>query len=130
MNHEERFNHRDHRGHREEELFKKAKSLPLIDLRFNTEMIHAWQEAGKVYVEVLNRETQKKEALTAKYLIAADGANSPLRKIFNVEMEGEEDLGSFCNIYCEVNYPRLKAKALWLALKRLPPACGLRRTLP
>lgn len=89
--------------HLEEELFKKAKSLPLIDLRFNTEMIHASQDSDKVTIEILDRETQKKEILTADYLIAADGANSPLRKIFNVEMEGEEDLGSFCNIYCEMN---------------------------
>lgn len=87
----------------EQELFNKAKSLPSIDLRFNTEMIHASQDSDKVTIEILDRETQKKEILTGDYLIAADGANSPLRKIFNVEMEGEEDLGSFCNIYCEMN---------------------------
>ncbi|CDR34112.1 FAD-dependent oxidoreductase [Criblamydia sequanensis] len=89
--------------HLEQELFNKAKNQPLIDLRFNTEMIHALQDSDKVTIEILDRETQKKEILTADYLIAADGANSPLRKIFNVEMEGEEDLGSFCNIYCEMN---------------------------
>lgn len=36
-------------------------------------------------------------------LIAADGASSTLRARFNIEMEGEDNLGEFCNIYCEMN---------------------------
>lgn len=87
----------------EYELFKKAQSMPLIDLRFNTEMVHAAQNDEQVTVEILNRQTNQKETLTAPYLIAADGANSSLRSIFNVEMEGVENLGVFCNIYCEMD---------------------------
>lgn len=87
----------------EQELFKKAQGIPLIDLRFNTEMIHAIQNDEQVVVEILNKETNQKETLFAQYLIAADGANSPLRKRFNVEMEGVNNLGVFCNIYCEMN---------------------------
>jgi putative polyketide hydroxylase len=87
----------------EQELFKKAQSMPLIDLRFHTEMIHATQTDEQVTVEIVNKETNKKETLTAQYLIAADGANSSLRKLFNVEMEGADNLGVFCNIYCEMN---------------------------
>lgn len=87
----------------EQELFKKAKSTPLIDLRFNTEMIHAAQDVEQVIVEILNKDTNQKKTLSAKYLIAADGANSPLRKLFNVEMDGRDNLGVFCNIYCEMN---------------------------
>ena len=33
----------------EQELFKKAESMPLIDLRFNTEMIHATQDDESSY---------------------------------------------------------------------------------
>jgi putative polyketide hydroxylase len=87
----------------EQELFKKAASMPQIDLRFNTEMICASQDEERVTIEVLSRETHQKETLTARYLIAADGAGSPLRKLFNVEMEGVENLGVFCNIFCEMN---------------------------
>lgn len=87
----------------EQELFKKAQSLSLIDLRFNTEMVHATQDANQVSVEVLNKETGQKEELNAPYLIAADGANSSLRTMFQVEMEGIDNLGEFCNIYCEMD---------------------------
>lgn len=87
----------------EHELIKKAQSMPLIDLRFNTEMIHASQNDEQVAVEILNKETNRKEKLFAQYLIAADGANSSLRELFNIEMEGADNLGVFCNIYCEMN---------------------------
>lgn len=87
----------------EQELFKKAQSMSLIDLRFNIEMIDAIQDVNQVRVEILNKETNQRETLSAQYLIAADGANSSLRKLFNVEMEGVDNLGVFCNIYCEMN---------------------------
>ena len=87
----------------EQELFKKAQSLPLIDLRFNTEMVDVTQDEEQVTVVILNQETNQNETLTAQYLIAADGANSSLRKLFNIEMEGVDNLGIFCNIYCEMN---------------------------
>ncbi len=87
----------------EQELFKKAQSMSLIDLRFNTEMLDATQDENQVTVTILNKENNQKETLTAQYLIAADGANSTLRKLFNVEMEGIDNLGEFCNIYCEMN---------------------------
>ncbi len=87
----------------EEELFKKAQSMPEIDLRFDTEMVDAFQDDEKVTVKIRNRQTNQEETLTAQYLIAADGANSPLRKLFDIEMEGEDNLGEFCNIYCEMN---------------------------
>lgn len=87
----------------EQELFIKAQSMPQIDLRFNTEMVHAAQDEKQVTVELFNRGTNQKEMLAARYLIAADGANSPLRKLFNIEMEGMDNLGVFCNIFCEMN---------------------------
>ncbi len=87
----------------EQELLKKAQSMPLIDVRFNTQMLHAVQNEQHVTVEILNKDTQQKETLSAQYLIAADGANSLLRKLLNIEMEGMDNLGMFCNIYCEMN---------------------------
>jgi putative polyketide hydroxylase len=66
-------------------------------------MVNVSQDENQVTVEILNKETNQKGKLTAQYLIAADGANSSLRKLFNIEMEGIENLGEFCNIYCEMN---------------------------
>lgn len=87
----------------EEELFNKAKNMPLIDLRFNTEMIDAYQNDRQVAVEIVCKKTKQKSILETEYLIAADGANSFLRELFNVEMEGIDNLGEFCNIYCEMD---------------------------
>ena len=87
----------------EQELFKKAQRMDLIDLRFNTEMLNVFQDDEKVTVEILKKETNQKDILTAQYLIAADGAHSSLRNLFNIEMEGVDNLGVFCNIYCEMN---------------------------
>lgn len=87
----------------EQELFKKAQSLSLIDLRFNTELINLSQNEKQVTIELLNKETHQTESLTAQYLIAADGASSSIRKLLNIEMEGVDNLGVFCNIYCEMN---------------------------
>lgn len=87
----------------EKELFAEASGMPLIDLRFNTEMMSAVQDANQVTVEIVHRDTQQKETLHFQFLIAADGAYSPLRKQLNVEMEGEDNLGEFCNIYCEMD---------------------------
>ena len=87
----------------ERELYKKASTMGLIDLRFNTEMVNAMQRDEEVKVEVVDRTTQHRETLTAPYLIAADGANSTIRRLFNVEMEGVDNLGIFCNIYCEMD---------------------------
>ena len=87
----------------EQELLKKAQNMPLIELRFDTEMLHASQNNERIVVNILNRNTNQKETLLAKYLIAADGANSFLRELFDVEMEGMDNLGEFCNIYCEMN---------------------------
>lgn len=94
----------------EQELLKKAQSNPLIDLRFNTEMVGASQDDSQVTVEILNKNLNQTEKLAAQYLIAADGAGSPLRKIFNVEMEGADNLGVFCNIYCEMNLDKYVEK--------------------
>ncbi|MDP1834890.1 MAG: FAD-dependent oxidoreductase [Chlamydiales bacterium] len=93
----------------EEELFKKAQSLSLIDLRFNHEMLHATQDDEKITVEVLNKDSGQNEIISAHYLNAADGANSSLRRLFDVEMEGTDNLGTFCNIYCEMDLDKYVA---------------------
>ncbi|MCH9631700.1 MAG: 4-methyl-5-nitrocatechol 5-monooxygenase [Chlamydiae bacterium] len=87
----------------EKELLKKAQSMPLIDLRFNTEMLHASQNDKHVTIEICNKENNHKEVISSQYLIAADGAKSSLRTMFNIEMEGVDNLAEFCNIYCEMD---------------------------
>lgn len=93
----------------EQELFNKAKNLSLIDLRFNMEMKHAIQNDDQVIVDILDKANNKMVKICADYVIAADGAHSFLRTLFNVEMEGIDNLGTFCNIYCEMNIDKYVA---------------------
>ncbi len=58
---------------------------------------------NKLHLKSSIRIPIKRKTLSAQYLIAADGANGSLRKLFNIEMEGVDNLGVFCNIYCEMN---------------------------
>ena len=39
--------------------------------------------------------------MRAQYFIAADGARSTIRKQLEIEMEGPDNLGRFCSVYCE-----------------------------
>ncbi len=101
----------------EKELFEKAQKLSLINLRFNTGMLTIVQNKEQVTVEFFNRESKQKEKLTAQYLIAADGARSPTKKLLKIEMEGKDNLAEFCNIYCEMDlnkYVKHRPSALFM----------------
>lgn len=93
----------------ERELYLKASTEKLIDLKFNTVMDHAEQSNKQVTIHITDRQTGKKSKLVSNYLIAADGAYSTTRDCFNVKMLGEENLGEFCNIFCEMDLDRYVA---------------------
>lgn len=93
----------------EHELYKKAIKNDLIDVRFNTKMIDADQSESRVLITVKNQQTNETNQLAADFLVAADGAYSTVRDIFKVNMDGVDNLGEFCNIYCEMNLDKFIA---------------------
>lgn len=73
------------------------------DLRFNHEMVHVSQTEQQVMATIRHRQTGQALSVVADYMIAADGANSPIRQSLNATMSGAGTLAYFLNIYFEAD---------------------------
>ncbi|MRK00459.1 monooxygenase [Aeromicrobium sp. S22] len=75
----------------EKTLRDRVRSLPLVDLRFDSEVLGFEQDAAGVTVTVDGPDGQ--ESHTAQYLVVAEGSRSKLRRDgLNVRMEGHPNL--------------------------------------
>src|SRR6202012_818678 len=68
------------------------------ELRFNTEMTSFSQQPGAVTGVLTDRLTGEETPFTARYLIAAEGAQSRVRRALDVNMIGEEKVYDSVNI--------------------------------
>lgn len=68
------------------------------DLRFYTECFDIQQDEEGVTASLKDRESGAISSVRAKYLIAADGAGSPIRNQLNVPISGQGTLGHLLNI--------------------------------
>ncbi|WP_133139169.1 FAD-dependent monooxygenase [Legionella genomosp. 1] len=87
----------------EEALLAAAQSYPQIQCCFNTKMIGFEQDESGVKTTVLDTVSQKQYLIESEYMVAADGANSSTRPLLGIDMQGKDNLGEFCNIYCEMD---------------------------
>ena len=71
------------------------------DLRFHTELTEFTQNSQKVVATLLDRTTGVEEMIEADYLIAADGANSPIRHLLEIPVTAEKSHGHIINMYFE-----------------------------
>lgn len=85
----------------EEYLHNTLKRHPEAEVQFLKEMISFEEIDTGVLVRLLNRKTNEEELIHAQYVVAADGAHSPTRKQLKIEMEGLDNLGRSCSVYCE-----------------------------
>jgi putative polyketide hydroxylase len=67
-------------------------------LRFNTELTSFSQKPGGVTGILTDRTTRAETPFTARYLIAAEGAQSRVRRALGVKMAGEEKVYDSVNI--------------------------------
>jgi putative polyketide hydroxylase len=67
------------------------------ELRFNIELTDARQDAASVEATICDRLTGNQMQVRARYVIAADGAQSRIRRMLGVQMIGTE------NVYDSVN---------------------------
>jgi 2-polyprenyl-6-methoxyphenol hydroxylase-like FAD-dependent oxidoreductase len=79
-------------------LRRFAEAEPLAELRFNTELIQAWQDADCVAAVLADRVSGTETLVRAQYLIAADGAQSRIRRMLGVRMIGHERVYDSVNI--------------------------------
>ena len=74
------------------------------DLRFGTDLVSFAQDADGVSATLVDRSTGACRAVRARYLVAADGAHSSVRKALGVPVTGlgpdsRGQLGRFVNVY-------------------------------
>ena len=84
-------------------LRKHAETLAPDGLRFNMELTNLSTAADQVTGELTDRATGAMLPFRARYLIAADGAHSPLREKLGIGRTGEKDIYDSVNIHCRVD---------------------------
>ena len=78
-------------------LLKVAKEKG-VDARFNTECLGVRHDEEKVTVTLKDRSSNSTYKVTADYLIAADGANSPIRSQLGIQRTGQGSYGNLLNV--------------------------------
>jgi putative polyketide hydroxylase len=87
----------------EQELLACLKTQKNSQVHLDTRVINIEQDDQFVYCELENRIDQTLTKIQAQYLIAADGANSFVRKKLNINMDGIPLLGTHVSVYCETD---------------------------
>jgi putative polyketide hydroxylase len=76
-------------------------------LRFNTELVSCEQDDSGVTAHIRENSSGVQRIIRAGYLIAADGARSPIRLALGVAMRGTEALAYHANIYFRADLSEL-----------------------
>jgi 2-polyprenyl-6-methoxyphenol hydroxylase-like FAD-dependent oxidoreductase len=79
-------------------LRRFAERQGLGELRFNTEATGVAQEDGTVTATLVDGVAGSETRVRARYLVAADGAQSPIRRALGVTMHGPEAVYDSVNI--------------------------------
>jgi len=87
----------------EKELLTCLKSQKQAQVLFNTRVINIEQDNQLVSCELENLIENTRTKIHCQYLIAADGANSFVRKKLNISMDGIPILGTHVSVYCETD---------------------------
>ncbi|EED22862.1 monooxygenase, putative [Talaromyces stipitatus ATCC 10500] len=96
------------------------------DIRFHTECTGIRQDQEKVTATIQNRETGDTITVIADYLIAADGANSPIRSQLKVPTTGRGTMGHLLNILFQADLKDLVEKReISLCVIDRPEVAGL-----
>jgi len=91
-------------------LRRGAEATGLSELRFGHEASRIERGAAadddRTVVAVTERATGRTYQVDAEYLVAADGASSPIRAQLGIEMEGLRNIGYFVNVYYRADLDR------------------------
>jgi len=84
-------------------IFAKARELADDRIRFRTEVDGVVQDSTGVTVQVTD-PAGAEQTLRARYLIAADGAGSGIRRSLGIAFEGPSMLAQFCSIHLKSDF--------------------------
>ncbi len=82
-------------------------------LRFATEVTSVAEDAEGVTAQLRSRDTGELSTVRAKYLIAADGARSPIRQRLGIGMEGHATFSKSITIYFRADLRALLQDKQW-----------------
>ena len=95
-------------------------------VRFNTECVGVEQDGDSVTATIKNRESDVISAIRADYLIAADGAGSPIRTQLSIPTTGRGTMGHLLNILFHADLKSLvRGREFSLCTVERPEVCGL-----
>jgi 2-polyprenyl-6-methoxyphenol hydroxylase-like FAD-dependent oxidoreductase len=86
-----------------EPLLKMRAEELGAELRFGTDMVSFEQDADGVTAVICERGTGKSSTVHARYLIAADGSHSRVRRQFGIRMHGHGSFSKSVTIYFHAN---------------------------
>jgi putative polyketide hydroxylase len=80
-------------------LLAEAISHPIADVRFGVELHSLRQSVEGVRAQLVERESGRAIEVMCRYVVAADGARSTVRRLLRVRMAGFGELGHNVNIH-------------------------------
>ena len=83
----------------EPEMAAQVQRSPFVDLRYDTEWISSTQEGDTVVSLLRDTVTGAEVFVRSSWLVAADGAGSPVRKSCGIEMVGPAAIQSFVAVH-------------------------------
>ena len=96
------------------------------DIKFYTECVGVEQDGDSVTATLKDRKSGVTSTVRAEYLIAADGAGSPIRTRLNVPTTGRGTMGHLLNILFHADLKSfVQGREFSLLLVERPEVCGL-----
>ncbi len=80
-------------------LLAQLKTLANVTIRFGMEFVKFQQDDEGVEIDATVISSGETESITARYLVACDGASSSVRRQLGIKMEGRAQLGTVTNVF-------------------------------
>lgn len=111
-----------------EPVLRGAAEAAGADHRYGTDLIHFDQNDSGVTATLLSRDSGAEHRVRARYLIAADGAHSPVRAALGISMLGRGDFARCATIYFRADVrPLLRDRNLSVVYVNQPGLLGFFR---
>ena len=88
-------------------LVDHARGYPTADVRFGTELCSLEHTETGVTAVITDRATGERAEVHARYMIAADGAGSPIRRGLGIGTHGVERIGEYLSILFRADMRRV-----------------------
>ena len=113
----------------EQVMRRHLDSLPSVEVRLNTELLHLEQSPNAVVATIRNLETGQDDTVQAQFLTGCDGGRSRVREAIGARMEGTFGMSRNYNIVFRAPglaeaHPHGKAIMYWQVNSEVPCLMG------